>query len=120
MADGMNVVTYDAPLVTYFYASPHSDPADPIPAASHAMLCAEALGLGTCLIGSIHPLMQYGRKAKLFRQKYGIKYAGRGGVFVLCGHPQISYAKGIKRTSASIVCAGREEKNFENSCSHPL
>lgn len=102
MDEGVNIVSYDAPLSMYFYASPYADPADPIIAATYAMLAAEALGLGSCMIGSIHPLIQHGRKARLFRQKYGIKNASREGIFVLFGYPEIKYSKGIKRTFASV------------------
>jgi ferredoxin len=58
MGKGVNLLTYDAPLAIYFYGSPYIDPADPIVAATTAMYAAEALGLGTCMIGSIHPLLR--------------------------------------------------------------
>ena len=61
---GINVVNYDAPLAIYFYGSPYCDPADPIIAATYAMIAAEALGLGTCMLGAIHPLIQYGKSAQ--------------------------------------------------------
>lgn len=108
MDAGENIVTYDAPLAMYFYGSPYSDPADPIVAATYAMLSAEAMGLGTCMIGSIHPAIQHGKKARLFRQRHGIKHTSREGLFVLFGHPKVAYSKGIRRTFASIVYAGRD------------
>ena len=103
MEKDINVVTYDAPLAIYFYASPYADPADPIVAATTAMYAAESLGLGTCMLGAIHPLIQNGKKAKQLREKYGIKYTSREGVFVIFGYPAVSYKKGIKRTFASVV-----------------
>lgn len=105
MDKGVNIITYDAPLVMYFYGSPYSDPADPIIAATYAMLSAESLGLGACMIGSIHPLIQYGKKARLFRQKHDIKYASKEGLFVIFGHPAVAYNNGIKRTFASVSYA---------------
>lgn len=105
MNKGANIITYDAPLVMYFYGSPYSDPADPIIAATYAMLSAESLGLGACMIGSIHPLIQHGRKARLFRQKHGIKSASKEGLFVVFGHPAVAYNNGIKRTFASVTYA---------------
>lgn len=101
MRKGINLVTYDAPLVMYFYGSPYCDPADPIIAATTAMYAGESLGLGTCMIGAIHPLIQYGAKAKRFRKKYGIKHTSREGLFVIFGYPDVHYQKGIKRTFAS-------------------
>jgi nitroreductase/NAD-dependent dihydropyrimidine dehydrogenase PreA subunit len=102
MEEGVNVVNYDAPLSLYFYGSPYTDPADPIVAATYAMLAAESLGLGTCMIGSIHPLIQNGKKARKFREKHGIKYASREGLFVIFGYPAVHYKKGIRRTFASV------------------
>ena len=101
MQAGINLVNYDAPLAMYFYGSPYTDPADPIVAATTAMYAAESLGLGTCMLGAIHPLIQSGRKAKIFREKHGIKYTSREGLFVIFGYPAVKYQKGIKRTFAS-------------------
>lgn len=98
---GNNHVTYNAPLAVYFYGSPYTDPADPIIAATTAMYAAESLGLGTCMIGGIHPLIQNGKKAKRFRETHGIKYASREGLLVLFGYPAVKYRKGIQRTFAS-------------------
>jgi nitroreductase len=103
MKKGENVVTYDAPLVMYFYGSPYTDPADPIVAATYAMIAGESMGLGTCMLGAIHPLIQYGGKARKFRKQYGIKYASREGLFVIFGYPSVKYNKGIKRTFASVT-----------------
>jgi len=103
MKKGENVVTYDAPLVMYFYGSPYTDPADPVVAATYAMIAGESMGLGTCMLGAIHPMIQYGRKARRFREKYGIKYASREGLFVIFGYPSVKYNKGIKRTFASVT-----------------
>jgi hypothetical protein len=102
MREGKNIVTYDAPLGIYFYGSPYTDPADPIIAATYAMTVAESLGLGTCMLGAIHIFIQSGGKAKKFRQKHGIKFPSREGIFVIFGYPKIKYHKGIKRTFASV------------------
>ena len=105
MDKGTNYLTYDAPLAIYFYGSPFVDPADPIVAATTAMHAAETLGLGTCMIGAIHPLIQYGSKAKKLRKKYGIKYKSQEGIFVIFGYPSVKYRKGVKRTFASVTTA---------------
>lgn len=102
MKNGENVINYDAPVALYFYGSPYSDPADPLVAATYAMLAAESLGLGTCMLGAVHPLIQNGKAAQRFREQHGIRYASREGVFVIMGHPAIHYKKGVKRTFASI------------------
>jgi ferredoxin len=100
--NNMNLVNYDAPLAIYFYGSPYADPADPVVAASYAMLAGEALGLGTCMLGAVHPLIQRGKKAAQLRKLYGIKNKSREGLFVIFGHPRIKYRKGIRRTFASV------------------
>lgn len=102
MRYGIDLVAYNAPLAMYFYSSPYADSADPIIAATYAMLAAESLGLGTCMLGGIHPLIQNGKKARKFRVLHNIKYASREGLFVIFGYPDVKYKKGIKRTFASI------------------
>ena len=102
MEKGIDLVTYDAPLAIYFYGSPYTDPADPLIAATYAMIAGESLGLGTCMLGGIHPFIQYGSKSKIFRKKYGIKFRSREGLFVIFGYPRVKYSKGIRRTFASV------------------
>ena len=102
MRKGINLINYDAPLAMYFYGTPYSDPADPVIAATYAMIAAETLGLGSCMIGGIHPLIQYGRKARKFRKNHGIKFSSREGLMVIFGYSQIKYNKGIRRTFASV------------------
>lgn len=100
--ENVNLVTYDAPLAMYFYGTPFCDPADPIVAATYAMLAGESLGLGTCMLGAVHPLIQNGKKAEIFRKKYGIKFKSREGLIVIFGYPDVHYKKGLKRKFASI------------------
>lgn len=102
MAKGENWINYDAPLAMYFYGSPYTDPADPIIAATYAMLAGESLGLGTCMLGAIHPFIQNGKKARKFREKWGIKYPSREGLVVIFGYADVHYNKGVKRTFADI------------------
>ena len=102
MEKGIDYVTYNAPLAIYFYGSPFTDPADPIIAATYAMIAGESLGLGTCMIGGIHPFIQNGGRAKKLREKYGIKFKSREGLFVIFGYPKVKYSKGIRRTFASV------------------
>lgn len=102
MSENKNVINYDAPLAMYFYGSPYTDPADPIIAATYAMIAAESLGLGTCMLGAVHPLIQNGKKARKFREKYGIKYTSREGLIVAFGYPAIHFKKGIQRSFACV------------------
>lgn len=102
MREGKNLVNYDAPLAMYFYGSPYTDPADPIVAATYAMITGESLGLGTCMLGAVHPLIQNGRRAKKFRKAQGIKFKSREGLFVIFGYPALKYENGIRRSFADV------------------
>ena len=102
MKKGENMVNYDAPVALYFYGSPYSDPCDPIIAATYAMIAAESLGLGTCMLGAVHPFIQSGNAAKKFREKHGIRFKSREGLFLIMGYPKVEYVKGIRRSFASV------------------
>lgn len=102
MEKGDNWINYDAPLAMYFYGSPYADPADPIVAATYAMLAGESLGLGTCMLGAMHPFIQHGKKARQFREKWGIKYPSREGLVVIFGYSKVNYKRAVKRTFADI------------------
>jgi len=106
MKKGENWINYDAPLAMYFYGSPYTDPADPLIAATYAMLAGESLGLGTCMLGAVHPFIQDGKKARRFREKYGIKFPSREGLFVIFGYADVHFLKGVKRTFADIHRVG--------------
>ena len=102
MKNDENVVTYDAPVAIYFYGSPYSDPGDPLIAATYAMIAAESLGLGTCMLGAVHPMIQNGGAARKFREKHGIRYKSREGIFLIMGYPKAAFLKGIRRDFATL------------------
>lgn len=99
-AKGKDEVLYGAPLAMYFYGTVYSDPADPVIAATYAMIAAESLGLGSCMIGTIGPFIKKG--AKDFKKKYGIPYKHTPGIAVIFGYPAFKYHKAIRRTFADI------------------
>jgi len=96
-----NYLLYDAPLAMYFSASPYSDPADPYIPATYAMLAAESLGLGSCMIGSVHPMIQYG--AKKLKQKWNTPAKSPSGIIVIFGYPKYRFKSGIKRSFAKVT-----------------
>jgi len=102
MEKGENIITYDAPAMLYFYGTEYGDPADSVIAATFAMAAAESLGLGACMLGGIHPMLQRGKPAGQFRKKHGIKHTSREGLFLILGYPAVKYNKGIKRTFAEV------------------
>lgn len=93
-AHGEDWLTYDAPYALYFYTSPFADPADPIIAATYAMLAAESLGLGSCMLGMIPYCFQYSRS---LREKYEVPHKSQGGLMQVLGFPSVTYCRGIKR-----------------------
>ena len=97
MKKGENYVTYDAPCAIYFYGTPYADPADTSVAATYAMIAAESMGLGTCMLGAIHPFIQSGTAAGKLRSKYGIRFKSRSGLFLIIGYPKFKFRKGIRR-----------------------
>ncbi|MDO9615062.1 MAG: nitroreductase family protein, partial [Bacteroidota bacterium] len=95
-----NYLLYDAPLAMYFMSSPYADPADPYIPATYAMLAAESMGLGTCMIGSIHPIIQYG--AKKLKQKWNLPAKSPSGIVIVFGYPKYKFTSGIKRSFADV------------------
>ncbi|MBL7968061.1 MAG: nitroreductase family protein [Prolixibacteraceae bacterium] len=95
-----NYLLYDAPLAIYFSASLYSDPADPYIPATYAMLAAETLGIGSCMIGSIHPVIQYG--ARKLKRKWKLQPKSPTGIVVIFGYPKFKYTSGIKRSFAEV------------------
>lgn len=99
--EGEDWLLYGAPLAMYFYNSQYSDPADAYIAATYAMIAAESLGLGNCMIGSINPFLAHGGNS--IKSKYGINKNGRQGIFVIFGYPKYKYHKAIKRTFGKVM-----------------
>ncbi len=96
---GEDWLLYGAPVAMLFYGSAYGDPCDPHIAATYAMLSAESLGLGSCMIGSVAPFLRHNRKLK---EKYGIAPDMRDGLIVIFGYSAIEFRRGIRRTFADV------------------
>lgn len=90
---------YGAPLAMYFQTSPTADPIDFAVAGTYAMLAAESLGLGTCMIGSIAPFLK--NKTKV-NEKYGIMTGNFQGIMIIFGYPKFKYTRGIRRSLGGV------------------
>jgi nitroreductase/Pyruvate/2-oxoacid:ferredoxin oxidoreductase delta subunit len=99
-AKGNDFLLYDAPLAMYFHCSPYADPADPLIAATYAMLAAESMGLGSCMIGTPAYFIKYNKKLKL---KYDLPYKNQPGIVVIFGHPKIKFHSAINRRLANVT-----------------
>jgi len=45
---------------------------------------------------------KWNESKRIFREKHGIKYTSREGLFVIFGYPTIKFHKGISRSFASV------------------
>lgn len=99
MALGEDWLLYGAPLAIYFHASPTSDPLDFAVAGTYAMLAAESLGLGTCMIGSVAPFLKYKNRVS---QKYGIPTENNQGIMIIFGYPKYKYTRSINRSLGGV------------------
>ncbi|MCX7709675.1 MAG: nitroreductase family protein [Clostridia bacterium] len=97
---GEDWMLYSAPLAMYFHGSPLGDPADPYIAATYAMLAAESLGLGSCMIGTTAYFLNYNDKK--IKKKYGIPVQNKNGLMVLFGYPEIKFSYALKRRFAKV------------------
>lgn len=100
MAQGKDLLLYGAPLAMYFHASPTSDPLDFSIAGTYAMLAAESLGLGTCMIGTIAPFLKYRNPVS---KKYGIPIDNNQGLMIIFGYPKYKYTRSLKRSLGGVT-----------------
>jgi len=98
--EGKDFLFYDAPLAMLFLTS-EGDPVDPTIAATYAMIAAESLGLGSCMIGTVAPMLL---KVKgEFKDKYRIPKDAGQGLAVIFGYPQMKFQRAVRRRFAGIV-----------------
>jgi ferredoxin len=98
---GEDAFTYDAPLAMLFHGDAMADPADCHIAATYAMIAAQSLGLGSCMLGTTAGLAH----AKAFKAKYGIPKANKIGLGLVLGYPEATFQRGIRRNLASVKFA---------------
>ncbi len=94
---GEDLFTYGAPAAFLFHFGPYADPADAHIAATYAMLAAESLGLGSCMLGT--PIaFNYDPQMK---GKYGIPSENKFGLALTLGRPAQERHATIRRRLAS-------------------
>ncbi|NLE64668.1 MAG: 4Fe-4S binding protein [Elusimicrobia bacterium] len=93
-----DVLFYDPPLVFVFTSA--SGEHDPAIAATYAMLAAEGLGLGSCLIGTLVPLLSLTRRE--FREENGIPVDSSHGIALSVGVPKFHFYRAVRRRFAGI------------------
>lgn len=97
--EGVDWFFYQAPLAMYFYGSAYSDPADPVIAATQAMLAGESLGLGTCMLGFPGYIFKYDSAA---RARYRLPRGMQPGIMLIFGYPRLRFHRAIRRRFARL------------------
>jgi len=97
---GTDLLLYHAPVALLFHQSPYADPADGTIACTYAMIAAESLGLGTCMIGTVSFALN---RRKDLKEKWGIPAENTVSMAMIMGHPAFRYARGIRRRFSSAV-----------------
>jgi ferredoxin len=104
-AAGRDTLFYGAPLGLYFHAAAFADAADPMIAATYAMLAAESLGLGTCMLGFPGHAFQ---RDRALGEKYGVPRKHHLGVFLAAGHPAVRHQRGVRRRFSRVRWFGKD------------
>ncbi len=91
-----DVFTWSAPLLLVFHAPADKISAhdDPVIAATYAMLAAQALGLGTTIIGMVPPFVQQSRWARRF---LSIPNGNLAQSALIAGFPRTLFTRSIAR-----------------------
>ena len=97
---GVDNTLYNAPAALLFHVSPYADGADSFIACTYAMIAAEALGLGTCMIGCVSPPVA--RRKELLK-KYGLPAGNTPKIVLIMGYPATRFRKGIRRPFQSVT-----------------
>lgn len=95
-----NQLFYGAPLALYFHSSHGSDTNDNLITAIYAMLAAESLGLGTCLVRVSQFIRSHNKNLHL---KYKIPSRNKPGPVLLTGYPPFPFVYTIRRELPSVV-----------------
>ncbi len=96
---GQDVVFYDAPAALLFHTSPYADSADAVIACTYAMLAAESLGLGSCMIGCACPMLARNKGAL---RKLGIPEGHKPAIALILGYAEVEFVKAVRRPFLSV------------------
>jgi nitroreductase/NAD-dependent dihydropyrimidine dehydrogenase PreA subunit len=95
---GEDALFYEAPAVLLFHHGPFADPADASIAATYAMLAAQSLGLGTCMIGTMAVLDHHA----VVKRKIGVPEGHKISLALILGHPAVAWERGVRRRWSSV------------------
>lgn len=92
--EGRDAVFWGAPAVLIFHYSAYADEPDAVIASTYAMLAAESLGLGNCVIGGAPPILQ---RNKAICARLGIPPGNKLALALVLGTSTVPFRRGIVR-----------------------
>jgi nitroreductase/NAD-dependent dihydropyrimidine dehydrogenase PreA subunit len=102
LAKGKDIVFFDAPCIVILYSRSYTTymaPNDAGVVLTHAMLAAQALGLGTCWIGIAQRAMQKKKLRKYFKVPKGYNVYG----VLTIGVPDIAYQRAPPKKAVRVT-----------------
>lgn len=97
---GEDAALYGAPAALIFHISPWAEASDATIVGTYAMLAAESLGLGTCMIGCVPPILAMNRK---LAAAYDIPARHKPTLVLILGYSATEYAHAIRRPLHSVT-----------------
>jgi nitroreductase len=91
---GRDTLFWNAPAALVFHHSPYAEAADATIACTYAMLAAESLGLGSCIIGGASPIMQRNRA---ICQQLRIPDDNKPAIVLILGYPAVAFKRSLAR-----------------------
>ncbi len=98
---GEDTFTYDAPALFLFHHAAADGPADCDIAATYAMLAAESLGLGGCLLGTTDTF----NHDKAMKARLGVSPNRKVGLGLVIGYPAVKFHSAVRRRLGSVSFA---------------
>ena len=92
--EGRDTVFWGAPAVLTFHHSAYAGEPDAVIACTYAMLAAESLGLGSCMIGGAPPILQ---RNKALCAKLGIPEGNKPVLALVLGYSAVPFKRGVVR-----------------------
>jgi hypothetical protein len=97
--NGADYVLYNAPAALLFHVSPYAADADAFIACTYAMIAAEALGVGSCMIGCVSPMIS---RRKDLLKKYSIPEGHAPSIVLILGYHKRTFHKAVRRPFQSV------------------